>query len=182
MRRLLRSRVLMALLAVLLALAAVGGWVLVRPAPDPPGRADVLLVLAGGRGEREAAGARLALAGAAPVLLLSDGGRAGSSSGRLCLERLEGVRILCLHPEASTTRGEARAFAELAGREGWRSVTVVTSSYHRRRAGLLVGRCFPGTVHTVGAAPNGADGPAIVPFAAREGAALLAALTLQRGC
>jgi uncharacterized SAM-binding protein YcdF (DUF218 family) len=182
MHRLLRSRVLLAVLAVVLALAAVGGWLLVRPAPDPPGRADVLLVLAGGRGEREIAGARLALAGAAPVLVFSDGGRAGSSSGRLCLQRFEGVRILCLHPEASTTRGEARAFAELAGREGWRSVTVVTSSYHRRRAGLLVGRCFPGTVHTVGAPPNGVDGPEIVPFAAREGAAVLAALTLQRGC
>jgi hypothetical protein len=41
---------------------------------------------------------------------------------------------------------------------------VVTSSYHRHRAGLLVGRCFPGTVHT------------------REGAALLAAHTVRRGC
>ena len=126
MHRLLRSRVLLAVLAALLVLAAVGGWLLVRPAPDPPGRADVLLVLAGGR-------------------------------------------------------GEPRAFAELARREGWRSVTVVTSSYHRHRAGLLVGRCFPGTVHTVGAPPR-RTGPAIVPNAAREGVALLAALTLKRDC
>ena len=66
-------------------------------------------------------------------------------------------------------------------REGWRSVTVVTSSYHRHRAGLLVGRCFPGTVHTVGAPPN-RPGALLAPFAAREGAALLAALTLQRDC
>jgi uncharacterized SAM-binding protein YcdF (DUF218 family) len=181
MHRLLRSRVLLAVLAALLVLAAVGGWLLVRPAPDPPGRADVLLVLAGGRGEREAAGARLAREGAAPVLLFSDGGRADSSSARLCLQRFEGVRILCLHPEAETTRGEARAFAELAGREGWRSVTVVTSSYHRHRAGLLVDRCFGGTVQTVGAPPR-RTGPAIVPNAAREGAALLAALTLKRDC
>ena len=36
-------------------------------------------MLAGGRGEREAAGARLAREGAAPVLLFSDGGRADSS-------------------------------------------------------------------------------------------------------
>ena len=115
------------------------------------------------------------------MLVFSDGGRRDSSSGRLCLQRFEGVRILCLHPEASTTRGEARAFAELAGREGRRSVTVVTSSYHRRRAGLLVGRCFPGTVHTVGASPNRA-GPLIAPVAARESAALLATLTVQPGC
>lgn len=127
------------------------------------------------------AGARLAQAGAAPVLLFSDGGRRDSSSGRLCLQRFEGVRVLCLHSEIDTTCGEARAFAELAGREGWRSVTVVTSSYHRHRAGLLVSRCFPGTVHTVGASPNRA-GPLIAPVAARESAALLATLTVQRGC
>ena len=139
------------------------------------------VLLAGGRGEREAAGARLAQAGAAPVLVFSDGGRTGSSSARLCLQRFEGVRVLCLHPEAGTTRGEARAFAELAGREGWRSVTVVTSSYHRRRAGLLVDRCFGGTVQTVGAPPR-RTGPAIVPSADREGVALLAALTVQRAC
>jgi hypothetical protein len=37
-------------------------------------------------------------------------------------------------------------------------------------------------VRSVGAPPNGVDGPEIVPFAAREGAAVLAALTVQRGC
>jgi hypothetical protein len=34
----------------------------------------------------------------------------------------------------------------------------------------------------VGAPPNGVDGPEVVPFAAREGAAMLAALTLERAC
>jgi uncharacterized SAM-binding protein YcdF (DUF218 family) len=172
---------LLAGLALLAVLAAAGAW-LVRPVTGPTGRADVVLVLAGGWGEREALGTRLARQGGAPVLVFSDGGRPGSSSGQLCRQRFAGVRVLCLTPEASTTRGEARAFAELAGREGWRSVTVVTSSYHRRRADLLVGRCFQGTVRSVGAAPNGVDGPEIVPFAAREGAAVLAALTVQRGC
>ena len=122
-------------------LAGVGGWLLVRPTSDPPARSDVVLVLAGGRGERESVGARLAQEGSAPVLLFSDGGRPGSSSARLCLQRFQGVRVRCLHAEADTTRGEARAFAALAEREGWRSVTVVTSSYHRHRAGPLVGRC-----------------------------------------
>ena len=182
MGRTVRGRVLLAGLALLVAVAGAGCWLLVRPAPEPPGRADVVLVLAGGRGEREATGARLARQGGAPVLVFSDGGRPGSSSGELCRQLFTGVRVLCLTPEASTTRGEARAFAELAGREGWRSVTVVTSSYHRRRADLLIGRCFKGTVRSVGAPPDGVDGPEIVPFAAREGAAVLAALTVERGC
>jgi uncharacterized SAM-binding protein YcdF (DUF218 family) len=181
MGRTVRGRVLLAALVLLVAVAGVGGWLLLRPA-GPPGRADVVLVLAGGRGEREAAGARLARQGGAPVLVFSDGGRPGSASGQPCRQRFAGVRVLCLTPEVSTTRGEARAFAELAGREGWRSVTVVTSSYHRRRADLLVGRCFNGTVRSVGAPPDGVDGPEIVPFAAHEGAAVLAALTVQRGC
>jgi uncharacterized SAM-binding protein YcdF (DUF218 family) len=92
------------------------------------------------------------------------------------------VRILCLHPEASTTRVEARAFAELAGREGWRSVTVVTSSYHRHRVGLLVDRCFGGGRSRPSGHPRAAASVLITPFAAREGAALLAALTVQRRC
>jgi uncharacterized SAM-binding protein YcdF (DUF218 family) len=181
MHRLLRSRVLLAVLAALLVLAAVGGWLLVRPINEAPASADVVLVLAGGSSERETTAARLAREGAAPVLLFSDGGRADSWSARLCRQRFD-VRVLCLHPEVDSTRGEAGAFAELAGREGWRSVTVVTSSYHRRRAGLLVGRCFPGRVQTVGAPVRGLRGLELARVAAREGAALLAALTLQRRC
>ena len=179
MHRLLRSRVLLAVLAMLLAVALAGGWLLVRPINEAPASADVVLVLAGGSGERETTAARLAREGAAPTLLFSDGGRADSWSARLCRQRFEGVRVLCLHPEVDSTRGEARAFAELAGREGWRSVTVVTSSYHRRWAGLLVGRCFPGRVQTVGAPVRGLE---LARVAAREGAALLAALTVRRRC
>jgi uncharacterized SAM-binding protein YcdF (DUF218 family) len=180
MRRSVPGRILLVGLVLLVTLAAAGAW-LARPVTGPAGRSDVVLVLAGGWGERAVTGARLARQGGAPVLVFSDGGRPGSSAGQLCKQRFAGVRVLCLTPEPSTTRGEARAFAELAGREGWRSVTVVTSSYHRHRAGLLVSRCFPGTVHTVGASPNRA-GPLIAPVAARESAALLATLTVQQGC
>ena len=80
----------------------------------------------------------------------------------------------------STTRGEARAFAELADREGWRSVAVVTSSYHTHRAVMLVGRCYLGVVRVVPAAP--VDGPRILFFALHEAVAVAAALTVQRGC
>jgi hypothetical protein len=87
---------LLAGLALLAALTAAGAW-LVRPVTDPPGRADVVLVVAGGEGEREATGARLARQGEAPVLVFSDGGP-GSPLGELCRQRFAGVRVLCLTP------------------------------------------------------------------------------------
>ena len=173
---------LLIVLVVAAMLATVGGWLLVRPLTGAPGQVDVVLVLAGGRGERQTTGVRLAREGVAPVLVFSDGGRPDSSSGRLCQQRLAGVRVLCLTPRADTTRGEARAFAELAAREGWHSVALVTTSFHSRRASLLVGRCFPGTIHTVTAASSGVDRRDLVLFAARESVAMLAALTMQRGC
>jgi uncharacterized SAM-binding protein YcdF (DUF218 family) len=181
-RRLTRFRLLLVGLVALPALAVVMAWLLVRSPAGRPGAVDAVLVLAGGRGERMAAGAQLALEGVAPVLVLSDGGRPGPMAEQRCRQRVEGVRVVCLTPDISTTQGEARAFAGLAAREGWRSVAVVTSSYHVRRAGLLVRRCFPGTVRTFGATPVGINGLQVVLFSAREAVAMAAALTLQRGC
>lgn len=175
-------RPLLVSLIVFAVLAAAGGWVFVWPPTDRPGRVDAVLVLAGGRGEREAAGIRMAWQGVAPVIVFSDGGKPGSAAARQCRRRLAGIRIVCLSPHTSSTRGEARAFAELADREGWRSVAVVTSSYHVRRASLLVERCYGGMVHTVAAAPSRGYGPELVRSVLRESAALVALRTFRRGC
>jgi uncharacterized SAM-binding protein YcdF (DUF218 family) len=43
---------------------------------------------------------------------------------------------------------------DLAARRGWRSVVVVTSTYHARRAQLLLGRCFDGRLQIVAAPPH----------------------------
>ena len=171
----------MALVLLLASLVALAGWLSTWPSNDPPARVDAVVVLAGGHGERERTGERLVREGVAPVLVLSDGGRPGPKSERLCQQRIAGVRVLCITPQASTTRGEARAFAEMAAREGWRSVVVVTTSYHVRRARLLVDRCYPGSVHPVGA-PAGMNAFEVALQALREGVALVAALTVQRGC
>jgi uncharacterized SAM-binding protein YcdF (DUF218 family) len=183
MRRIIvRTLVMIAALAGLVALTGVGGWLLVWPRTTPPDQADVVLVLAGGTGERVPTGTRLAQAGVAPVLVLSNGGDPASSWALGCQQRLPGVRVVCLTPRTPTTQGEVRAFAELAAREGWRSVALVTSTYHVRRAGLLLGRCFPGAVHAVGAPPAADLGREIVPLALHEGVGVLAALTVQRAC
>jgi uncharacterized SAM-binding protein YcdF (DUF218 family) len=177
-----RARVLLAVLLVLLGLATLIGRLFIWPSTGPPGRVDAVLVLAGGQGERQETGVRLAREGVAPVLVFSDGGRPGPSYDQLCRQRFTGIRVLCLTPRVRTTRGEARAFAELADREGWRSVAVVTSSYHVHRAAMLVGRCYPGVVRAVPAPPVGVDGPRIISFALHEGIAVAAALSVQRGC
>jgi uncharacterized SAM-binding protein YcdF (DUF218 family) len=183
MRRIIvRTLVGLAALAVLVALTGVTGWLLVWPQTTPPDQADVVLVLSGGTGERVTTGARLARAGVAPVLVLSDGGNPASPRALGCQQRFPGVRVVCLTPRTPTTQGEARAFAELAAREGWRSVALVTSTYHVRRAELLLGRCFPGAVHAVGAPPADVRGHEIVPLALHEGVGVLAALTVQRDC
>ena len=44
--------------------------------------------------------------------------------------------------------------AALAERSGWRSMVLVTSSYHVRRASWLLGRCYQGSVQTVAAPPQ----------------------------
>jgi uncharacterized SAM-binding protein YcdF (DUF218 family) len=177
-----RARLSLVALLVLLGLATLIGRLFVWPSTRPPGRVDVVLVLAGGHGERQDTGVRVVREGVAPVLVFSDGGRPGPFYDELCRQRFPGIRVLCLTPRASTTRGEARAFAELADREGWRSVAVVTSSYHARRAAMLVGRCYPGVVRPVPVSPVGVDRPQMISFALHEGIAVAAALTVQRGC
>jgi uncharacterized SAM-binding protein YcdF (DUF218 family) len=160
--------------------AAITARLFVWPATDPPRRADAVLVFAGGRGERLREGTRLVQEGVAPVLVVSDGGVPGSRFARACRQQL-GIRVVCVTPRESSTRAEARVFAELADREGWRSVAMVTSSYHVRRASLLLGRCYRGKVFTVAARPprTGVD---LAGRALREWAGLAAAFTLQRGC
>ena len=143
-------RLLVALVAVVaVALVGLTYRLFVFPATDAPGRADAVVVFAGGDGERQAEGIRLVREGVAPVLVVSDGGEPGSPRARVCRERPAGLRLVCFSPDPPTTRGEARRFAALADQEGWRSLVLVTSTYHVLRAGLLLERCYDGQVRRV---------------------------------
>src|SRR5215217_4538051 len=168
-----RRRQVLVAVVLLSGLRALACWLSTWPSTDPSARVDAILVVAGGHGKRERTGERLARQGITPVLVLSDGGRPGGCSERPCRQRIPGIRVFCMTPLASTTRGEARAFAELAAREGWRSVALVTTAYHVRRVRLLVDRCYPGSVHPVGA-PARVSAPETALKALREGAALVA--------
>ena len=70
--------------------------------------------------------------------------------------------------------------AALAERSGWRSMVLVTSSYHVRRASWLLGRCYQGSVQTVAARPQ--PTLSLVAAIAHEWLALPAALGGRQRC
>jgi uncharacterized SAM-binding protein YcdF (DUF218 family) len=180
-----RGRLRLALALVLVAAVALAGLtyrLFVFPATDAPGRADAVVVFAGGDGERQAEGMRLVRQGVAPVLVISDGGEPDGPRARLCRQPPAGVRLYCFTPDPATTRGEARRFATLADREGWRSLVLVTSTYHVLRAGLLLGRCYDGRVRRVGTPLRNDHSWETGKQLAGEWLAVGAVLTLQRSC
>jgi DUF218 domain len=149
--RLLAGGVVVAVLAGLWGIAA---GVLVQAPTDPVQPADALVVFAGGRGERLSKAVALLQQGAAPVLVISNGrDPRWPAANRLCASR-QRFEVVCPRPDPDTTRGEARMVRDLAARRGWRSVVVVTSTYHARRARLLLGRCFDGELQVAAAAPR----------------------------
>jgi uncharacterized SAM-binding protein YcdF (DUF218 family) len=167
---------------VVLVAVWVGATVVlfVWPRSDRPGRADAVVLFAGGRGERLAAAVDLMERGAAPTLVVSNGlDPSWPAANRICGEP-QPFRVLCPRPDPDTTLGEARMTAALAAARGWRSLVLVTSTYHARRAGLLLDRCTDAGVTVVPASPR-QSWPRTWWLAAAEWPALGRAL-LDRGC
>ena len=88
-------------------------------------------------------------------------------------------RVICFHARPYSTRGEAETVARIAAARHWRSLVVVTSTYHVRRAKMLFERCFRGRVQAVGAHYGLSELPALLPS---EWAKLVYALTVARDC
>jgi uncharacterized SAM-binding protein YcdF (DUF218 family) len=168
-----RRLVLLALLLVVLAVASVWLFVLVRT--DKPGRADAVVVLSGSNHDRLSKALQLMRAHVAPVLVLSDGARTARS---LCRLRRP-YRVLCFRPNPFSTRGEAEAIARLARARGWRTVDVVTSRYHVYRARLILRRCYHRTLRVIASEPGPWD---YIVGAASEWPKLGLALTFRRRC
>jgi len=127
----------------------------VHPFVDQPRQADAVVVLGPGlNGERLREGVQLMRKGVGKVLLISEPDDRGWSAGnRLCSGR-SSFKVVCFHAAPFTTRGEAEKVAALSTRYHWRSVVVVTSTYHVSRVRLLYERCFAGKVDVVGADPK----------------------------
>lgn len=123
--------------------------------------ADAIVVLAGSSTyvERARAAAALFAEGRAPLVILTDDGLRGGWSGAeqrnpLFVERaaaelrragVPAERIGFVGRPVSSTYDEAVALREYAEARGLRSVLVVTSAYHSRRALWTLGRAFRGS-------------------------------------
>lgn len=119
-------------------LRALAAWLVRTDAPQP---SDVIVVLGGGSRARARTGAALYARGLAPAVYLStDVDRrelvgTGARSSYDLLRRAAVPAAAIVHDRRPrTTSDEARRFAALARRVGWRSALVVTDPYHTRRA------------------------------------------------
>jgi uncharacterized SAM-binding protein YcdF (DUF218 family) len=163
------------LLAIGLALTA---RLFLWPRTDDARHVDAVVVFgARSRPERLPAGLRLIDRGLAPVLVLAS----APLEHPLCRSpRRKRLEVICFTPDPFSTRGEARTVGRLAARRGWRSLVLVTSTWHVTRARMLLRRCFDGEVLAVAARPR--DKGDTVESIVREWGGLFEALIWARGC
>jgi len=153
------KRLLLLVLVVMLAvffidglrrppLNAIGRFLVVR---DRLERADVIIVLSGGRGdERVRQAAELYHQGYAPLVLLSGGEEmAGISVPEILRRQALALGIppdaLLSEPDSTSTAEQARFLRPLLEPRGIRRAIIVTSSYHSRRTRYLFRKGFHGS-------------------------------------
>jgi uncharacterized SAM-binding protein YcdF (DUF218 family) len=163
MRRVIR-RTLIVLAGAAVAAAA---WLLIAGGrylqhEDPLRRADALFVLGGSNLERGLEAADLYREGYAPAIVLSP----AQEEPAVAVARARGVRfpreadlirdalvglgvpsgaIVIGQGSVDNTAAEGALLRALMAARGWRSVIVVTSKYHTRRAGFAMRRALAGT-------------------------------------
>jgi len=146
-----------------------------------PAHASVVVVLSGDK-RRLPPALALIRRGVAPVLAISTVSRTRRwrTARKLCAAgRYRSARVLCFDAVPYSTQGEARAVRRLARARSWRSVVVVTSTFHVTRATMLFRRCLEIPVHTVGTSSPWWRLPEEW---ASETGKLIVQLTVQREC
>ena len=136
-----RSQTIATLVATALALAAVfadepAKWLVVA---DPPRWADAAVVLAGDPDyERTKTAVRLLLEGQVRLLIVTGGepgpGDSATSLRDVALRAGVPAERIRMEQVSHSTHGSMEAILPILEREGIRSVAVVTSPYHQRRA------------------------------------------------
>lgn len=171
-----RHRIVSAVVLVLvLAIGAVDVRLFVVPTSDKPAHTDAIFVLGGDTFMvRLHAAMRLLVQHRSDVLVVS------TPSGNPCPDDPPaGTQVICFRPDPSTTQGEAREAAKLAGEYRWTSMTVVTTADQVWRARLRFSRCWSGDLRVVEAPTSAWVRVHSVPY---EMAATVKAEVFQRGC
>ena len=138
---------------VLVLIWLVGGYfVVVRPHVNHPQQSDAIVVL-GPPDDNGRIDTALALIDKhiANNLVISVGSPEQFHAKHLCTTPQQGFSVTCFEPDPATTRGEAEEVKRLASQHGWKSIIVVTSTYHISRARMIVKRCFDGKLYMVAA-------------------------------
>lgn len=175
-----RAFVIVIVLA-LTATAVATASLFLFPRSHTPDHADAVALFVGGRGERLDTAVRLVRAGVATNLVIPNGTVSTWPQANQYCRGHHSFTVYCPSPSTDNTRGEARAIATLARRRGWKSVLLVTSTYHVTRARLLLTRCYKGHVDAVKAGP-GLTPARYAQRVAHEWAGLAEAMTVARSC
>lgn len=121
---------------------------------DPLQKADALVVLAGDEEERIPSGAALFKQGTADWFMLTDmrlnipnsqGVYSANVERKAVAQGVPAGRILIVPGQVSTTAEEAARVKAFTLSHGFRSLIVVTSPYHTRRARWIMRQAFRGT-------------------------------------
>jgi uncharacterized SAM-binding protein YcdF (DUF218 family) len=164
--------------AFVVALFASSAVMFVWPSQDRVTGADAVVVLAGSHNRLDEA-LRLMRRHIAPVLVISDGrAKEWLLANRLCAGPAA-FKVICFRSNPYSTRGEAEELRRLTARNHWRTVVVVTSTYHVTRARILLRRCLTGRVEVVGVPFSWTKLPVLL---ASEWSKLIYALTVAREC
>jgi hypothetical protein len=143
-KRRLRLRWVLAGVAVLIAGWAVTCFAVIsRPALDDPTYADAVVLLGPPDEESLAMVGDLAAAGFSNDLVIFT----PFGEPEICGAPPRQVRLTCLVPNPSSTRGEAQAIARMAEARDWSSIAVVTWTEHISRSRVLVERCYDGPLY-----------------------------------
>jgi uncharacterized SAM-binding protein YcdF (DUF218 family) len=147
--------------ALLLLLAAGGGTDIVGPRLAnrlvqslPIARCNLMVVLGGGVRERVDTAVDLLLAGACERLLLTGTDLSADARELLAESAGSGVRYEIEVAGSRSTLEDAVVSLRAARSAGIRSVLVVTSPYHTRRAAWIFSRVFAGTGVEFGIHPS----------------------------
>lgn len=119
-------------------------------------RTDAVIMLGGAAAERLPVAQQMQRDYGIPVLVLSHTDTPGNTAADAACNSsaFPSAQLLCFRPDEYDTRGEARAIGRIAEANGWKSITVVTSSYHVARAQRLMEQCTTADVQMVNSHPK----------------------------